>query len=137
MARAHRATIDDVQAHRLDVARDFATTHRVHVVLKGHRTIVASPDGRDCINLTGNPGMATGRHRRRADRRDRRLVRRSCSTPKPPRRLAVYLHGLAGDLAEADEGEVALIAGDIVDSPRRRGARADAPRRKTAAARQS
>jgi NAD(P)H-hydrate epimerase len=30
-------------------------------------------------------------------------------------RLAVYLHGLAGDLAEADEGEVAMVAGDLID----------------------
>ena len=46
MARLIGLSIEDVQAHRLDVARDFATTHRVHVVLKGHRTIIASPDGR-------------------------------------------------------------------------------------------
>ena len=42
-------------------------------------------------------------------------------------KLAVYLHGTAGDLAEADEGEVALIAADIAPRSRRRRARADAP----------
>jgi NAD(P)H-hydrate epimerase len=113
MARLSGMSIDDVQANRLDVARDFAVTHRVHVVLKGHRTIVASPDGRTSINLTGNPGMAT------AGAGDvltgmvaawfGQLLDADAAT-----RLAVYLHGFAGDLAEADEGEASVIAGDIV-----------------------
>jgi len=113
MARLVGLSTDDVQANRLDVARDFAVSHRVHVVLKGHRTLVASPDGRTSINLTGNPGMAT------AGAGDvltgmiaawfGQLLDADAAS-----RLAVYLHGLAGDLAEADEGEVSLIAGDIV-----------------------
>jgi NAD(P)H-hydrate epimerase len=113
MARLVGMSIDDVQASRLDVARDFAVTHRVHVVLKGHRTLVASPDGRTSINLTGNPGMAT------AGAGDvltgmiaawfGQLLDADAAA-----RLAVYLHGFAGDLAEADEGEVSLVAGDIV-----------------------
>jgi len=114
MARLVGVSTDDVQANRLEIARDFAVTHRVHVVLKGHRTIVASPDGRTSINLTGNPGMAT------AGAGDvltgmiaawfGQLLDADAAS-----RLAVYLHGLAGDLAEADEGEVALVAGDIID----------------------
>ena len=60
MARLLDVSVDAVQANRLDVARDFATTHHLHVVLKGHRTVVAAPDGRVSINMTGNPGMATG-----------------------------------------------------------------------------
>ncbi len=47
MARLTGLSTDDVQAHRLEVAREFAATHRVHVVLKGHRTVIASPDGQD------------------------------------------------------------------------------------------
>jgi NAD(P)H-hydrate epimerase len=114
MARLVGATVDTVQDNRLDIARAFAVDHRVHVVLKGYRTIVAAPDGRTAINLTGNPGMATA----------------GCGDvltgmiagwfgqlldADGAARLAVYLHGLAGDLAEADEGEVAMVAGDILD----------------------
>ena len=60
MARLTGLTVEAVQANRVEVARTFATTHRVHVILKGHRTVVATPDGKAFINLTGNPGMATG-----------------------------------------------------------------------------
>jgi NAD(P)H-hydrate epimerase len=87
--------------------------HRLHVVLKGHRTIVATPDGKAFINLTGNPGMATGGTGdvltgMVAAWFGQVLDAESAAT------LAVYLHGLAGDLAAADEGEIALIAGDVV-----------------------
>jgi NAD(P)H-hydrate epimerase len=113
MARLVGATADDVQARRLDVAREFAETHRVHVVLKGHRTLVASPEGKVAINLTGNPGMAT------AGSGDVLLGMIAAwfgqlLDPDSAARLAVHLHGLAGDLAEADESEVSLIAGDII-----------------------
>ncbi len=113
MARLIGRTSDEVQARRLDMAREFAVSHRVHVILKGHRTIVASPDGRTSINPTGNAGMAS------AGAGDvltgmvsawlGQLLDADAAV-----RLAVFLHGLAGDLAEADEGEVALIAGDIL-----------------------
>jgi NAD(P)H-hydrate epimerase len=113
MGRLVGLSVDDVQAHRLDIAREFAETHRLHVILKGHRTIVANPDGSAAINLTGNPGMATGGTGdvllgMVAGWFGQLLDADSAAT------LAVYLHGLAGDLAEADEGEVALIASDLV-----------------------
>ena len=60
MARLVGQTVETVQGDRLNVARDFAATHKVHVVLKGHRTIIAGPENRAFINLTGNAGMATG-----------------------------------------------------------------------------
>ena len=114
MARLVGLSIEDVQKHRIEVAREFASSHHVHVVLKGHRTVVAAPDGTVGINLTGNPGMATG------GTGDVLLGMIAAwfgqlLDADAAARLAVYLHGLAGDLAEADEGEVALIAGDIVD----------------------
>jgi len=103
----------DIQAHRLAVARDFAATHRLHVVLKGHRTIVATPEGRSFINLTGNAGMAT------AGAGDVLTGAIAAWTgqlldAEGACKLAVYVHGLAGDLAESDEGEVGLIAGDVL-----------------------
>jgi NAD(P)H-hydrate epimerase len=114
MARLVGLSTDAVQANRLEIARDFAATHRVIVVLKGHRTVVASPDGRVSINLTGNPGMATAGV---GDVLTGAIAAwlAQLLDPDAAARLAVYLHGLAGDLAEADEGEVGLIAGDVVD----------------------
>jgi NAD(P)H-hydrate epimerase len=114
MARLLGSTVDDVQAHRLDVARDFATARQLHVVLKGHRTVVASPDGRLSVNMTGNAGMATG------GTGDvlAGMIGAWCAQlldPVAASQLSVYLHGLAGDLAAADEGEVAMIAGDVID----------------------
>jgi len=113
MARLCGVSVEEIQADRLGVARDFATRHRVHVVLKGHRTVIATPEGRTYINLTGNAGLATGGTgdvlTGMAAAWAGQLLDAEAAA-----RLAVYLHGLAGDLAEADEGEVALVAGDVI-----------------------
>lgn len=113
MAALVGLSAEDVQANRLAVARDFATTHRAHVILKGHRTLVAAADGQTYINLTGNPGMATAGS---GDVLTGAVAAwlGQLMDAEAACRLAVYLHGLAGDLAEADEGQVALLAGDIV-----------------------
>src|SRR5665811_2364859 len=60
MSRLAGITIKAVQADRLNVARSFAREHRLVLLLKGNRTIVALPDGTAWVNPTGNPGMATG-----------------------------------------------------------------------------
>src|SRR2546428_3861476 len=60
MARLLGMSTDEVQASRLEVARNFAVAHHLYVVLKGHRTLIATPDEKIFINPTGNPGMATG-----------------------------------------------------------------------------
>src|SRR5205823_5221789 len=60
MARLVRMSTEEVQASRLEIARNFASAHHVYVVLKGHRTLIATPDEKVFINPTGNPGMATG-----------------------------------------------------------------------------
>jgi NAD(P)H-hydrate epimerase len=114
MARLVGLSIEDVQQHRLDIAREFAGSHRLQVVLKGHRTIVASPDGKAFINLTGNPGMATAGS---GDVLTGMIAAwfAQLLDAEGAAKLAVFLHGLAGDLAEADEGEVALLAGDLID----------------------
>jgi NAD(P)H-hydrate epimerase len=113
MARLLGVTTEQVQARRLDVARDFAASRGVHVVLKGHRTIVASPGGDAFINLTGKPGMATGGTGDVLTG----MVAAWCAQlldAEAAAKLAVFLHGLAGDLSEADEGEIALVAGDLI-----------------------
>ena len=60
MARLTGLTTIAVQHDRINVARTFAREHQVIVVLKGHRTLIAWPDGNIWVNTTGNPGMATG-----------------------------------------------------------------------------
>lgn len=112
MARLLNLSVEAVQHDRLRHATDFAARHRVHVVLKGHRTVIASPDHRTFINLTGNSGMATGGT---GDLLTGMIAAwfGQLLDAEAACKLAVYLHGSAGDLAEADEGEVALVAGDV------------------------
>lgn len=113
MARLVGVSVEEIQRKRIDAARDFASGHHLHVVLKGHRTVVASPDGRVGINLTGNPGMASGGT---GDVLTGMVAAwfAQLLDADAACRLAVYLHGLAGDLSEADEGEQAMTAGDIL-----------------------
>ena len=112
MSRLLGTTIEAVQHDRLRHATEFAAAHRVHVVLKGHRTIIAGPENRAFINLTGNAGMATGGT---GDVLTGMIAAwfGQLLDAEAACKLAVYLHGTAGDLAEADEGEVALVAGDV------------------------
>jgi len=112
MGRLVGMSSDEVQANRMDVARNFATGYNVYVVLKGHRTLIATPDGTIFINPTGNPGMATGGT---GDLLTGMIAAwlAQLLDAEAACKLAVYLHGLAGDLAEASEGEVAMTAGDI------------------------
>ena len=112
MARLLDTSIEKVQRDRLEHAREFAAAHKVHVVLKGHRTVIAGPDGRTFVNLTGNAGMATGGT---GDLLTGMIAAwfAQLLDAEAACKLAVYLHGTAGDLAEADEGEVALIATDM------------------------
>jgi hydroxyethylthiazole kinase-like uncharacterized protein yjeF len=60
MARLTGLTIQQVEADRIGLARSFATEHKVTLVLKGWRTLIAHPDGRIAVNTTGNPAMAKG-----------------------------------------------------------------------------
>jgi ADP-dependent NAD(P)H-hydrate dehydratase / NAD(P)H-hydrate epimerase len=113
MARLLGVAVEEVQKDRVAAAGHFAATHGVHVVLKGHRTVVASPEGRISINLTGNPGMASGGT---GDVLTGMIAAWSAQLldAEAACRLAVYLHGLAGDLSEADEGEQAMTATDML-----------------------
>lgn len=112
MSRLVNTSVDEVQASRVDVARDFAVAHQIYVVLKGYRTLIATPEGKVFINPLGNPGMATGGT---GDVLTGVLAGwlAQLLDAEAACKIAVYLHALAGDLAEADEGEVAMTAGDV------------------------
>ena len=112
MARLVGMSTDEVQASRLEIARNFAVGHHVYVVLKGHRTLIATPDEKVFINPTGNPGMATGGT---GDVLTGMIAAwlAQLLDAEAACKLAVYLHGMAGDLAEADDGEVAMTSADL------------------------
>ena len=112
MARLVGMSTDEVQASRLEIARNFARAHHVFVVLKGHRSLIATPDEKVFINPTGNPGMATGGT---GDVLTGMIAAwlAQLLDPEAACKLGVYLHGLAGDLAEADESEVAMTSADV------------------------
>lgn len=113
MARLAGIPTEELQRDRLGVARAFATAQNVYLVLKGHRTLVATPEGRVSVNLTGNPGMATGGTGDVLTGMTAAWFAQLLDA-EAAARLAVYLHGLAGDLSEADEGETAMTAGDVL-----------------------
>jgi len=112
MARLVGMTTQEVQASRLEIARNFARAHHLFVVLKGHRTLIATPDEKIFINPTGNPGMATGGT---GDVLTGMIAAwlAQLLDAEAACRLAVYLHGLAGDLVETEEGEVAMTSADV------------------------
>jgi hydroxyethylthiazole kinase-like uncharacterized protein yjeF len=114
MARLTGRSVPEIQADRLEIARHYAQTWGVVVVLKGARTIIGLPDGVTYINLTGNSGMAT------AGMGDvlAGIIGGLLAQGLTPAQAAVggtYLHGLAGDLAVAARGPLGIIAGDLVE----------------------
>ncbi len=115
MARLLGCEIKDVQARRLEVARKSAGDWNAFVILKGHQTVIVSPDGQTFVNSTGNPGMSTGGT---GDVLTGMLAGLTAQfgTTDWVRVLAfgVYLHGLAGDVAYADTGEAPLLASDLI-----------------------
>jgi NAD(P)H-hydrate epimerase len=101
-----------VQANRRDLATSFAADFGVVLVLKGYGTLVT--DGRRLYrNTTGNPGMATGGTGDVLTGMLAALLGQRLE-PFAAAQLAVHLHGLAGDLARNDLGEVSLIASDLL-----------------------
>jgi NAD(P)H-hydrate epimerase len=115
LARMLGVTIADVQRDRIAVARDLATTHAVSLVLKGAVSVIAMPDGTVALNPTGNPGMASGGTGDVLTGITGAFLARGLAAADALV-AAVYLHGLAGDVAAERMGEEALVARDVIAS---------------------
>ncbi|MBN1526366.1 MAG: NAD(P)H-hydrate dehydratase [Candidatus Omnitrophica bacterium] len=114
MARLTGKDSADVQTDRKDIALNFAREYNTVLVLKGYRTIVASPTG-DChVNETGNAGMASGGTGDVLTGIIAAFIAQGLDTFTAAV-LGVYIHGLAGDIAMKDKGVLALIATDLLD----------------------
>ena len=115
MSRLAGAGTAEVQARRVEIARQAAADWNCCVILKGHQTITATPGGAVWVNSTGNPGMGSGGT---GDALTGMLAGLTAQygTARWEKVLAfgVYLHGLAGDVAYEDLGEAPLMAGDLI-----------------------
>jgi NAD(P)H-hydrate epimerase len=103
----------DLEARRLDAAREWAITLGVVLVLKGVPTVTAAPDGHATVNPTGNPGMATAGMGDVLTGVIASLLAQGL-VPYDAARLGAYVHGMAGDRAAAEIGPVGLAAGDLL-----------------------
>jgi NAD(P)H-hydrate epimerase len=114
MARLTGLSTKDIQRDRVNIARKFAQQHQVILVLKGDRTIVASPDGQAWVNPTGNPGMATGGTGDILTGIVAGILAQNPHRAFESVLAAVFLHGLAGDIAGERLGEHSLVATDLI-----------------------
>ena len=114
MARLIGSNSTAVQRDRVNIARSFAHDHELIVVLKGHRTLVAHPDGTIWVNTTGNPGMATGGTGDILTGMTAGLIAQNPQRILEAVVAAVHLHGLAGDVARETLGEASLVATDLI-----------------------
>ena len=104
---------------RLAAARDFAAAHRCGLILKGHATVTAAPDGRAWVNVTGNPGMAKGGSGDvlsgiAAGLWGQKHLRSGDSDLWSLAAQAVAIHAACGDLCARESGEYAMTPGDMV-----------------------
>ncbi len=112
-ARLVNLPLKDVLARKLELVPRFAAKYGVYVVLKGFRTLTATPEGMTFINPTGNPGMATAGS---GDVLSGMLASMIMQEKNILDAIlaAVYVHGLSGDIAASRLGEKALTAGNMI-----------------------
>ena len=113
MSRLTGRSASVLAADRESAACRFAREWNAVVVLKGVHTVVASPDGRVCVNPTGNPGLARGGSGDVLAGMLAALL--ACGLPAyEAAACAVYLHGAAADRAAAKRGEYGMLPHDIL-----------------------
>jgi len=113
-AKLTGALLPEGQDMRTRAVTAFAEQHKVTVVLKGHNTLVCHPDGQVYVNNTGNPGMATAGSGDVLSGIIAGILAQNLDFNKSVE-TAIYLHGLAGDLAAAAKTQPGMIASDITD----------------------
>jgi len=103
----------EVVGRKLELVPQFAAEYGVYLVLKGYRTLTATPDGKVYVNPTGNPGMATAGSGDVLSGMIASMIIQEKNLLEAVL-AAVYVHGLSGDLGVKKVGEKPLTAGDII-----------------------
>ncbi len=114
MSRLTGLSIQDINQNRVNIAREYSEKWGIIVVLKGARTVVASPDGDVYINITGNPGMATGGSGDVLTGILSSLAAQNIEA-KAAAIASVFVHGKAGDFVAAQTGEHGLTTSDLIN----------------------
>jgi len=114
MAKLLGVSVKKVQDDREEITKKFARDYKVTLVLKGQHTIVADNKGQLHINKTGNPGMATAGSGDVLTGIIAAFLGQGLNSFDAAK-FAVYLHGLAGDLAAKEKTKMGMIASDIID----------------------
>ncbi len=115
MARLLDVTVGKIQQDRITCARSVAVDLKVHIVLKGARTVIAHPDGRIFINATGNAGMASGGM---GDVLTGIIAGQIVQgfSPESAAHIGVYLHGAAADSLAQSIGPYGYLAGEVMNA---------------------
>lgn len=113
MARLLSKNVSELRENIIETSRNFSKSYNAYLVLKGARTVISCPDGSIFVNTTGNPGMAT------AGSGDvlTGIITSFIGQKIPIKHAlmaAVFIHGLAGDIAAKNLGEYSLVASDII-----------------------
>lgn len=113
MSRLVKQEIAEVSSNRLQTATEFAQEFGVYVILKSANTIIATPDGKAYVNLTGNPGMAKGGSGDVLSGMVASFTAQGFSLQEAST-CAVYIHGAAGDKAAARFSQQAVTPTDVI-----------------------
>ncbi len=113
MARLMKKDVSGIQSNRIDMAKSVAEVTGSVVCLKGHKTVVASPDGKAYVNETGNSGMASGGTGDVLTGMIASFIGQGIDVYSSAV-CAAYLHGLAGDIAAEEIGQFCMTASDIL-----------------------
>lgn len=112
MSRLTGLSMAEINEDRVEIALQYAKAWNAVVVLKGAETVVAAPDGRCCVNTTGNPGLSRGGSGDALAGMTAALL--ACGLPAyEAAACAVYLHGAAADRAAALRGEYGMLPQDL------------------------
>ena len=114
MSRLTGQSVKEIEGSRLKTARDFARSFNCVLLLKGHRTVVASPQGKTYINHTGNVGMATAGSGDVLTGMVTAFLGQGM-VPFNAAKYGAYYHGKAGDLAARKKSKISIIASDIIE----------------------
>ncbi len=108
------ASSEEILSDRVAFVRKWASATGSVLLLKGNPTLGGDPNGGVSLNTTGNPGMATAGSGDVLTGTITAMLGAGIA-PADATRLAVWIHGRAGDIAAESKGEAGLIAGDIVN----------------------